>query len=95
MSALATSLIVMRWGLLSAGLMYMASMMKIKCQQNSLKTASAVFTGVGLFTSCWFVTGLLGIDFSIQNWQSMANIATDAFNYAIQQSPDIFIPNNF
>jgi len=95
MSALATSLIVMRWGLVSAGLMYMASVMKIKCQQHSLKAASVAFTGLGLFTSCWFVMGLLGIDFTIQNWQAITTVATDALNYALQQSPDIFIPNNF
>ncbi|WP_241607408.1 YjcB family protein [Rosenbergiella australiborealis] len=94
MTTFATSLMIMRWGLVSAGLMYMASAMKIKCQQRSLKAASVAFSGLGLCTSCWFVISLFGIDFTMQNWQSIANVATDAFNYALQQSPDIYISNN-
>ncbi len=90
MSAVAASLLFMRWGLVSAGLMYMASVMKIKCQKNSFKVGTVAFSSLGLFTSCWFVTGLFGIDFTLHNWHAVADVATNALNYALQQSPDIY-----
>lgn len=91
MGTVATSLIVMRWGLVSAAFMYFASAMKTKCQQHSFKTGTFACSGLGLFTSCWFVTSLFGIDVTWENWQALVKVAEYAFSYALRQSPDIYL----
>lgn len=88
-----TSLLVMRWGLLSALLMFLTSLLKINLQRAGQPIAGILCSSIGVGISCWFVTGLLGLDLNQIYLQTVLNTAEQAFFYAIQQSPDLLVPN--
>ncbi len=87
MATLTTSLLVMRWELLSAVMMFFASTMKIKLRQNSHHVMALVCGGVGVGMSCWFVTGLLGITLSMENWHNFMEISKNAFVEVMSRTP--------
>ncbi|QKJ88909.1 Membrane protein [Paramixta manurensis] len=87
MATLTTGLIVMRWELLSAIMMFFASTFKIKCRQSSHNLMAFVFSGVGIGMSCWFVTGLLGITLSMENFNNFLDISKHAFVDIMSQAP--------
>ncbi|RLR18401.1 hypothetical protein D8L93_01230 [Sodalis-like symbiont of Bactericera trigonica] len=64
MGTLTASFLVMRWGLLSAMMIFIASQLHVQCRRSSRNVMAFVFTGVGIGMSCWFVTGLMGITLS-------------------------------
>lgn len=57
---------MMRWELLSAIMMFMASSMNVLCRKSSRNVMAFVFSGVGVGMACWFVTGLLGISLTAE-----------------------------
>ncbi|MCE0490237.1 YjcB family protein [Pantoea sp. Mb-10] len=87
MATLTTSLLVMRWELLSAIMMFFASTLKIKMRQRSHPVIALMFGGLGVGMSCWFVTGLLGITLSMENLHNFMEISKTAFVNAMSQAP--------
>jgi hypothetical protein len=87
MATLTTSLIVMRWELLSAIMMFFASTLKIRFRQNSHHVMALMCGGIGLGMSCWFVTGLLGITLSLENLHNFMEITKNAFIQVMSQTP--------
>ncbi|KAA5967477.1 YjcB family protein [Pantoea sp. M_9] len=87
MATLTTSLLVMRWGILSAVLMFLASSMKIKLRQKSHPVMALLCGGLGVGMSCWFVTGLLGITLSMENVHNFMQISKQAFIDVMSQAP--------
>lgn len=87
MATLTTSFLIMRWELLSAVMMFIASTFKIKCRQTSHHVMAFVFSGLGVGMSCWFVTGLLGITLSMENLHHFVAITGDAFVEMMKQTP--------
>jgi len=87
MATLTTSLIVMRWELLSAVMMFFASTMKIRLRQNSHHVMALLCGGIGVGMSCWFVTGLLGITLSMENLHNFMEISKNAFIQVMSQAP--------
>jgi len=87
MATLTTSLIVMRWELLSAVMMFFASTMKIRLRQNSHHVMALLCGGIGVGMSCWFVTGLLGITLSMENLHNFMEISKNAFIEVMSQTP--------
>ncbi|MBP2196113.1 MULTISPECIES: YjcB family protein [Pantoea] len=87
MATLTTSLIVMRWELLSAIMMFFASTLKIRFRQNSHHVMALMCGGIGLGMSCWFVTGLLGITLSMENLHNFMEITKNAFVEVMSQTP--------
>ena len=79
MSTIATGLVMMRWELLSAVMMFFASQLNVVCRKTSRNGMAFMFSSPGLFTACWFVMGLMGIHLTLeaftQFWSS-AGIAT-------------------
>lgn len=71
MGTLAASFYLIRWGLLSAVAMFLASTLKTKCRQNSRYLSGLLCSGLGIAMSCWFVTGLMGITLSAGEIQLM------------------------
>lgn len=86
MATLTTSLIVMRWELLSAIMMFFASTLKIRFRQNSHHVMALMCGGIGLGMSCWFVTGLLGITLSMENLHNFMEITKNAFVEVMSQT---------
>lgn len=86
MATLTTSLIVMRWELLSAVMMFFASTLKIKLRQKSHPVMALLCGGIGIGMSCWFVTGLLGISLSMENVNHFMEITKTSFVEAMSQA---------
>ncbi|WP_017347305.1 YjcB family protein [Pantoea sp. A4] len=87
MATLTTSLLVMRWELLSAVMMFFASTMKIKFRRNSNHLLAFACGGVGLGMSCWFVTGLLGITLSMETLNHMVDVTKTSFVNVMSMTP--------
>ncbi len=77
----------MRWGLLSAMVMFLASTVKIKCRQNSHTFFSVICSGIGVVMSCWFVTGLMGITLGAEQWHLFVINARETFINVMAQAP--------
>ncbi|MCU5772585.1 YjcB family protein [Erwiniaceae bacterium BAC15a-03b] len=93
MGTIAASVVLMRWELLSAVMMFFASTFKIKCRQSSRNAMAFVFSGVGIGMSCWFVTGLLGITLSAENLSYAWQVTKDVFIDVMSHQPDnILLP---
>lgn len=73
MATFTTSVVLLRWQLLSAVLMFMASTLNIRFRRADYIGLAVISSGMGLAAACWFATGLLGItvmDFS-NIWHNM------------------------
>lgn len=68
MATLTASFYLIRWGLLSAIAMFLASTLRTKCRQNRRYLSGLLCSGVGIAMSCWFVTGLMGISLGTLEW---------------------------
>lgn len=87
MGTITASVMLMRWGLLSAVMMFFASTFNVKCRRASRNAMAFVFTGIGIGMSCWFVTGLLGITLSIENLYNFWHTTHDVFVEVMSQAP--------
>lgn len=87
MGTLTASLLVMRWELLSAMMMFFASTFNVKLRANSHHALAFVFTGIGIGMSCWFVTGLLGITISMTNLVNFWHVSKDVFVEVMSHTP--------
>jgi len=87
MGTITASVMLMRWGLLSAVMMFFASTFNVKCRRASRNAMAFVFTGIGIGMSCWFVTGLLGITLSIENLYNFWHTTQDVFVEVMSQAP--------
>ncbi|RWR03088.1 membrane protein [[Pantoea] beijingensis] len=87
MGTLTASVVLMRWELLSAVMMFFASTFKIKCRQHRHNAMAFIFSGIGIGMSCWFVTGLLGITLNLENVNHFFELTKNAFFDVMGQSP--------
>ncbi len=87
MATITTSLIAMRWELLSAIMMFFASTLKIKFRQSSNHVMAFMCGSIGLGMTCWFVTGMLGITLSMENLHQFMLITKDTFIQVMSQTP--------
>lgn len=87
MGTITASVLLMRWELLSAVMMFLASTFNVKCRQASRNAMAFVFTGIGIGMSCWFVTGLLGITLSMENLHNFWHISKEVFIDVMSRTP--------
>jgi len=87
MGTITASVMLMRWELLSAVMMFIASTFNVQCRKASRNAMAFVFTGIGIGMSCWFVTGLLGITLSMENLYNFWHITKDVFINVMSQTP--------
>ncbi|MBS5774969.1 MAG: hypothetical protein KHW84_18260 [Enterobacter cloacae] len=76
LTTLTTSVVLFRWQLLSALLMFMASTLNIRFRRSDYFGLAVISSGMGLAAACWFATGLLGLsvmDFA-KIWQHFASV---------------------
>jgi hypothetical protein len=73
MGTLTAGLLMMRWELLSAVMMFFASTLNVICRKASKNALAFILSGVGISMACWFVTGLLGITLSMElaSWREI------------------------
>ncbi|EBY6456814.1 hypothetical protein D5O83_18625 [Salmonella enterica subsp. enterica serovar Agbeni] len=61
MAAITTGVVLLRWQLLSAVLMFLASTLNIRFRKSDYIGLAVISSGLGVVSACWFATGLLGI----------------------------------
>lgn len=61
MATITTSVVLLRWPLVSAGLMFIASTLNVQFRKADYIGLTVISTLFGLVAACWFATGLLGI----------------------------------
>ncbi|KYF09669.1 hypothetical protein AIZ23_24205, partial [Salmonella enterica subsp. enterica serovar Typhimurium] len=61
MAAISSGVVLLRWLLLSAVLMFLARTLMIRFRISDFFGLSFISSGLGVVSSCWFATGLLGI----------------------------------
>lgn len=61
MATLTTGVVLLRWQLLSAVLMFLASTLNIRFRRSDYIGLAVISSGLGVVAACWFATGLLGI----------------------------------
>lgn len=61
MATITTGVMLMRWPLLSAVLMFLASSLNIQLRRADYRALALVCSGLGIAASCWFAMGLLGL----------------------------------
>jgi len=76
MATFTTSVVLLRWQLLSAVLMFMASTLNIRFRKADYLGLAVISSGMGLAAACWFATGLLGITaMDVSNiWHNMVEV---------------------
>lgn len=62
MAAITTGVVLLRWQLLSAVLMFLASTLNIRFRKSDYIGLAVISSGLGVVSACWFATGLLGIN---------------------------------
>ncbi|TQI80568.1 putative YjcB-like protein [Serratia fonticola] len=90
MSTIATGFIMMRWELLSAVMMFLASQLNVVCRKASRNGMAFIFSSLGLLTTCWFVMGLMGISFSMEGFMHFWAVSKDVFVDMMSQTPITF-----
>ncbi|WP_407731900.1 YjcB family protein [Pseudocitrobacter faecalis] len=68
MVSISTGVVLLRWPLFSAVLMFLASTLKIRLRKADYAGLAVMCSVLGVASACWFATGLLGI--------TMVDIAT-------------------
>ncbi|MEJ5072760.1 YjcB family protein [Enterobacter ludwigii] len=61
MMSVTTGVVLLRWPLTSAVLMFLASTLKIQFRKSDYAGLAVLCSLFGVAASCWFATGLLGI----------------------------------
>ncbi|AJZ87697.1 YjcB family protein [Cedecea neteri] len=61
MATITTGVMLMRWPLFSAVLMFLASSLNIQFRRSDYRALALVSSGLGIAASCWFAMGLLGL----------------------------------
>ncbi|WP_075182918.1 YjcB family protein [Pantoea sp. 1.19] len=87
MGTLTASMLMMRWELFSAVMMFFASTFHVKCRQRRHPVLAVLFSGIGIGMSCWFVTGLLGISLSSDQLYALWNTLKGSFLDTLSRAP--------
>lgn len=90
MATLTTGIVMMRWQILSALMMFFASTLNIQFRKSDYATLAFVSSGIGIAASCAFATGLLGlsIDFSA-TWVHVRDVMWDILSQTPPEWPMI------
>lgn len=90
MATITTGVVLMRWQLISAVLMFLASTLNVRFRQADYPFLAVVSSGVGLAASCWFATGLLGlsIDFAFI-WTTLKEATVEVISQTPPEWPVI------
>ena len=89
MATLTTSVVLLRWQILSAVLMFMASTLNIQFRKADYIGLAVISSGLGLVAACWFATGLLGITLldASSIWNNVVNIMAEMSQKAPPEWP--------
>lgn len=89
MTAITTGVLLMRWPLVSAFLMFLASTLNIQFKKSDYAFLAVVSSGLGIAAALWFATGLLGltlVDFAVM-WASFKDVMVEIMSHTPPEWP--------
>ena len=91
MATLTTGVVLLRWQLLSAVMMFLASTLNIRFRKSEYIGLAVISSGLGGVSACWFATGLLGITMMdiTAIWHNIESVMVEAINQAPPEWPMI------
>ena len=91
MATLTTGVVLLRWQLLSAVMMFLASTLNIRFRKSDYIGLAVISSGLGVVSACWFATGLLGITMMdiTAIWHNIEAVMVEAINQAPPEWPMI------
>lgn len=87
MGTLTAGILMMRWELLSAFLMFCTSQLNIVCRQSSRNTMAFVCSGLGLTVTCFFVMSLMGMTYNADAIAQFWSMTKDVFFDVMSKTP--------
>lgn len=85
MVSVTTGMVLLRWPLVSAVLMFLASTLKIQFRKSDYAGLAVVCSLFGVAAACWFATGLLGI--TLVDMMVVLNNIKDVMMEVMSQAP--------
>lgn len=86
MASITAGVMLMRWPLISAVLMFLASTLNIRFRKSDYTFLAVFFSVLGIAAACWFAAGLLGLSIDVPTiFDNAKNILIDIMN---QPQPD-------
>ncbi len=89
MATITTGVLLMRWPLVSAFLMFLASSLNIQFRKSDYRFLAVVSSGLGIASALWFATGLLGLtlaDFAVM-WAAFKDVLIDISSHTPPEWP--------
>ena len=83
MATITTGVVLLRWQLLSAVLMFLASTLNIRFRKSDYIGLAVISSGLGLVFACWVATGLLGITLVDMSaiWKNIETVMVDVMSH--------------
>ncbi|AMH12880.1 hypothetical protein AL515_03025 [Citrobacter sp. FDAARGOS_156] len=83
MATITTGVVLLRWQLLSAVLMFLASTLNIRFRKSDYVGLAVISSSLGLVFACWFATGLLGITLVDVStiWNNIESVMLDVMSH--------------
>ena len=82
MATLTTGVVLLRWQLLSAVMMFLASTLNIRFRRSDYVGLAVISSGLGVVSACWFAMGLLGITMAdiTAIWHNIESVMIEEMN---------------
>lgn len=89
MATITTGVVLLRWQLLSAVLMFLASTLNIRFRKSDYIGLAVISSGLGVIAACWFATGLLGITLIdvAAIWNNIKDVMIEASSHTPHEWP--------
>ncbi|MGO3908652.1 YjcB family protein [Huaxiibacter chinensis] len=89
MATLTTSMVLLRWPLFSAVLMFLASTLNIQFRKSDYAGLAVISTLLGVGAACWFAMGLLGITLVdvATIWENVKVVMIEAMSHTPPEWP--------
>ncbi len=91
MATLTTGVVLLRWQLLSAVMMFLASTLNIRFRRADYVGLAVISSALGVVSACWFAMGLLGITMAdiTAIWHNIESVMVEEMNQTPPQWPMI------
>ncbi|EFF0661842.1 YjcB family protein [Escherichia coli] len=91
MATLTTGVVLLRWQLLSAVMMFLANTLNIRFRRSDYVGLAVISSGLGVVSACWFAMGLPGITMAdiTAIWHNIESVMIEEMNQTPPQWPMI------
>jgi hypothetical protein len=92
MATITTSVVLLRWPLFSAVLMFLASTLNIQFRKSDYVGLAVISTCLGVAAACWFATGLLGITLLDMTtiWTNVKEVMVEVMSHTPPEWPVMY-----